>query len=209
MANGASTIHIRPFGDTKTVTATATSNTVGMPPQADEVGLMTAVTAGMASALTVKLQQSLNGNWVDLTGASGTAALDANSSAPAEINFATKPNSGNLRINISAVTLYTARAVASANIANATDNFGFVGHGFVNGVPVTVTTSDTLPTGLALATTYYVQRVDNDNFKLCTTYALATGAGAVVNITTDGVGNQTFTPAAVVIDTRICYGKKL
>jgi len=208
MANGSSAIQIRPFGDTKTVTATSQSNTVGLPPHADEVGLITIVTAGKASALTVKLQQNIGGNWVDLTGATGNSVTDANSATPAEINFASKANSGNLRINISTATLYTARVVASAAITNATDNFNFVGHGFANGVPVTVSTSNTLPAPLVAATTYYVQIVDADNFKLCTTYALATGAGAVINLTSDGVGNQTVTPAAVVIDTRICYGKK-
>lgn len=207
MANGSASIQVDGFSSS-TLTTTTTSKEVGLPDNADEVGLMTIVTGGKASALTVKLQQRLGTKWVDVTGATGNSVTDANASTTAEINFASKPNSGIVRINASTVTLYTARAVASANIANATDNFNFVGHGFANGVPVTVTTSDTLPTGLAVATTYYVQIVDGDNFKLCTTYAAATGAGAVINITSDGVGNQTFTPAAVSITSKIVYGKR-
>lgn len=209
MANGSCSIHIKPWGDSyKTVTAAVTSQDHGMAPWADEIGIMTRIHQGMASALTVKLQHKLGDSWVDVTGATGNTVVSADASTNAEVNFATKPNSGTLRVNISTATLYSAQTVASAAIANATDTFTKNGHGYANGVPVTVSTSNTLPAGLTAGTTYYVQIVDANSFKLCATYAAATGAGAVVNLTSDGVGDQTVTPLPLIVDARIIYGRR-
>ena len=208
MANGASPIHIKAWGDSyKTVTATVQSQDFGLAPNSDDVGILTRIHAGSASALTAKLQQNLGGTWVDLTGATGNTVLDSNAAASAEINFASKANSGVLRVNISAVTLFSVKVVASADIANATDTWTSVGHGYVDGVEVVLTTSDTVPAGLTAGSTYFIRRVTDDTFKLCSTYANAI-AGTVINITSDGVGNQTLTPAALVVDARIVYGRK-
>lgn len=82
--------------------------------------------------------------------------------------------------------------VASADIDNAADTFTFTAHGFETGREVRLTTSDTLPAGLSVDTSYYIIRDDADTFKLASSRANAM-AGTQIDITTDGVGDQTVT----------------
>jgi hypothetical protein len=83
--------------------------------------------------------------------------------------------------------------------ANATEIFTSVGHGFATGDgPFPVSNSGgALPAGLAANTPYWVIRLDNDTFKLATSYADAI-AGTFLLISTDGSGTQTIAglPAA-------------
>jgi len=58
------------------------------------------------------------------------------------------------------------------------------------GDPVTVSTTGTLPAGLAASTVYYVIHVADLTLKLATSSALAT-AGTAIDITTDGTGTHT------------------
>jgi len=68
-----------------------------------------------------------------------------------------------------------------------------VDHGFVTGDKVQLTSTGTLPAGLALATDYYVIRFDANNFKLASSAALA-AAGTAVDITAaEGGGVHTAT----------------
>lgn len=60
------------------------------------------------------------------------------------------------------------------------------------GTRVRLTTTTTLPGGLATATDYYVIRVTDSTFKLATTYANAV-AGTAINITDAGTGTHTCT----------------
>lgn len=58
------------------------------------------------------------------------------------------------------------------------------------GTRVRLTTTTTLPAGLALATDYYVIKVTDSTFKLATSYANAI-AGTAINITDAGTGTHT------------------
>jgi len=58
------------------------------------------------------------------------------------------------------------------------------------GTRVRLTTTTTLPAGLALATDYYVIRLSDTTFKLATSYANAV-AGTAINITSTGTGTHT------------------
>jgi len=60
----------------------------------------------------------------------------------------------------------------------------------LTGTKVRLTTTTTLPAGLALATDYYVIRLSNTTFSLATTYANAV-AGTAINITDAGTGTHT------------------
>lgn len=60
----------------------------------------------------------------------------------------------------------------------------------LTGTRVRLTTTTTLPAGLALATDYYVIRVSDTTFKLATSYANAV-AGTAINITDAGTGTHT------------------
>lgn len=58
------------------------------------------------------------------------------------------------------------------------------------GTRVRLTTTTTLPAGLALATDYYIIKVTDSTFKLATSYANAI-AGTAINITDAGTGTHT------------------
>lgn len=60
----------------------------------------------------------------------------------------------------------------------------------LTGTRVQLTTTTTLPAGLALATDYYVIKIDDSTCKLATSYANAI-AGTAINITDAGTGTHT------------------
>lgn len=86
-----------------------------------------------------------------------------------------------------------AKTFVDGDVTVGTDNIEITGHEFLTGDAVVLTTSGTLPTGLSLATTYYVIRIDDDNFKLAAS-ADDADAGTPVDITAaSGGGTHTVT----------------
>ena len=74
-----------------------------------------------------------------------------------------------------------------------TDTLNAVAHGQVTGDgPFWATTTTTLPAPLVTTSPYWIIRVDNDNFKLAASRALAL-LGTAIDITTAGTGTQTLT----------------
>lgn len=63
---------------------------------------------------------------------------------------------------------------------------------WIDGYKIQLTTSDTLPSGLALATDYYVYRSDSTHIGFATT-AVNAYAGTLIDFTDQGVGNHTIT----------------
>lgn len=85
--------------------------------------------------------------------------------------------------------------VEAANVNTGTDAFTIPNSNFPQqGQPVTLTTSNTLPAGLSLATTYYIIRVDSTHVKFATSQANANAATAI-DLTTAGTGIHTITYA--------------
>ena len=85
---------------------------------------------------------------------------------------------------------YSAASSASAVVFTAdasTDKLTSVNHGLERGDEVVLTTDDTLPAGLALATTYWVVGVADDTFKVS-----ATKNGTPVDVTDAGTGPHYF-----------------
>lgn len=80
--------------------------------------------------------------------------------------------------------------------ANASDLCTKAGHFMANGAPVVLTTTGTLPAGLALATTYYVIYIDENTFALASTLANAMISWPI-DITGAGTGVHTITPTDV------------
>ena len=78
-------------------------------------------------------------------------------------------------------------------------------HGLVNDDPVVLTTSDTLPAGLSLATVYYAQVINANTFYLSTATGGGTGKAKPVNITDTGTGTHTWTDAHV---SKVIYSLK-
>lgn len=80
-----------------------------------------------------------------------------------------------------------------ADVTPASDTIAESAHGYETGALVRLTTSGTLPAGLATATDYYVIRVDANTIKLASSLANAE-AGIAVDITAAaGGGNHTLT----------------
>ncbi|MCK9370528.1 hypothetical protein M0R04_11510 [Candidatus Dojkabacteria bacterium] len=103
MSNGASAIRFQPKNfETAATAATKDSSAFGLPPNADEVGLLFNIVSGSAAAITIKLQHSGDDGttWVDLAGASITSLISAGTA----MAFASTPNTGLVRISMSTLT---------------------------------------------------------------------------------------------------------
>lgn len=99
------------------------------------------------------------------------------------------------------VDVNTPSAGVSASASQVTSSSGLLftttgAHGFALGLIVQFTTSTTLPTGISLATNYYVVPISSTTYKVATSLANAL-AGTVVAYTNTGTGNQTATPVAL------------
>ena len=88
-------------------------------------------------------------------------------------------------------TILDAIGIKTATFTAAvTDVITASAHGLVNGNKIVLTTSGTLPAGLALATVYYVVQAETNTFKV----SLEPGTeGQVVDVTDTGTGTHTFT----------------
>lgn len=97
--------------------------------------------------------------------------------------------------NITSTSTAAVVCASATDITNATDLFTKA-HTFTTGEKVQATTSSALPAGLSTSTDYFVIVVDATNFKLASSLVNAL-AGTAIDITTNGTGNQTFTPVAL------------
>lgn len=87
----------------------------------------------------------------------------------------------------------TISATAITSSTHASNLFTLTAHGLETGSgPIRLTTSGTLPAGLALATDYYVIKLSSSTFSLAETRALAL-ARTAIDFTSDGTGTHTFT----------------
>ena len=111
-----------------------------------------------------------------------------------------------VQANIAALTegsavVYNAAGTGSAVTIDTTAPVNNVishtsAHGFSTGDAVTYSASGTALTGLTDATTYFVIKVDNNSFKLATSYENATGKtqAAITLTATNGSTTDSFTP---------------
>lgn len=94
----------------------------------------------------------------------------------------------NIDVNTPSAGVFTADST--------TDSLSDVAHEFTTGLKVQLTTTTTLPSGLSLATDYFVIVVSNDTYRVATSLANAL-AGTYVNFTDNGTGTHTATPVAL------------
>lgn len=85
---------------------------------------------------------------------------------------------------------YYSATFATSDINTSTEVFTESSHKYQTGDAVEVSTTDTIPGGLAVLTTYYVINASSSTIKLATTLANAK-AGTAINITSTGVGTHT------------------
>lgn len=102
---------------------------------------------------------------------------------------------------IANITL-TAASAKTFTADSSADQISAVGHGYKTGLKVRVSSSVTLPGGLAAATDYFVIFYDGSTIGLATSYANAL-LGNAIDITTAGSGTHTITPAAQSIAAKL------
>lgn len=90
-------------------------------------------------------------------------------------------------------------AAKTFTVISVANQIPITAHGFLTGIAVVFTTSGTLPTGLALATTYYVISIDVNTISVATTYANSLLGTAVSITVATGSGTHTATPSALTI----------
>lgn len=90
-----------------------------------------------------------------------------------------------------AVTVSTPvnQGFTAAGVSVANDTITITSHGFSTGLLVTLTTTGALPTGLAVATNYFVIVVDANTIALASSLANA-NAGTRIDITAAGSGSS-------------------
>lgn len=89
------------------------------------------------------------------------------------------------------------KTFADTDVTVGTDLVAVAAHGFTTGVKVTLTSSGTLPAGLALATDYFIISVTSGTIKFASSYANAI-AGTAVDITAAaGGGTHTINVTAL------------
>lgn len=93
-----------------------------------------------------------------------------------------------LKTILNAIKLTTAEFEAAA-----TDVITDAAHGLSNGDALVLTTTDTLPAGLATETIYYVIKATTNTFKLSMDKPDSNGDGVPVDITDTGTGTHTYT----------------
>ena len=91
-------------------------------------------------------------------------------------------------------------AFTSANVNTANETIAVVGHGFSTGLRVQFTTSGTLPTGLLVATNYFIIKVSDDLFSVASSLANA-NAGTAIDLTAAGSGSSSANPVAFSLGT--------
>lgn len=97
----------------------------------------------------------------------------------------------NVVVNTPSAQVFASTAV---NVTN--DTATITAHGFTTGLKGQLTTTGGLPAGLSLATDYFIIVVDVNTVKFASSLANAV-AGTQIDLTTQGTGNDTFTPTAL------------
>lgn len=148
--------------------------------------------AGGIQPLSVKVQTggaapvAASGTWTLVS----VVATDVASVAGVDFTFTSTPS---LSTDVE-VDVPSAKAFASStDISLVTGIITETAHGYATGDVGRLTTSSALPTGFALSTDYFVLKVTDDSYRLCSSLANAQ-AGVFIKATTTGTGNQTFTP---------------
>lgn len=116
-------------------------------------------------------------------------AINATGAATALVDVTVSGTGGTAQTTISATPL---TGGVDSGINASTDVITSVAHGFVDGVRIQVSSTGTLPGGLSASTDYWVNKLSDDTFELCASYA-DVGTGTQVNLTNQGAESATIT----------------
>lgn len=125
------------------------------------------------------------------SGASATLPFNKWSEVTIHLHKDGKNGEYALYFNRTLVRLYqdipTIQHTANFTVDASTDTITANAHSMVEGEAVTLTTTGTLPGGLATGTTYYVRNPTTNTFQLS-----ATSGGSIIDITSTGTGTHTY-----------------
>lgn len=93
-------------------------------------------------------------------------------------------------------TTPVSKTFAPSDVSAGADTVTIAAHGFATGLKVQLTTTGTLPVGLATSTNYYLIVVDSSTLKFATSQANAL-AGTAIDLTDGGSGTHTIAPQAI------------
>ena len=85
---------------------------------------------------------------------------------------------------------YYSATFATSDVNTSNETFTESSHKYQTGDAVQISSTDTIPAGLAASTTYYVINASSSTIKLATTLKLAK-AGTAINLTSTGAGTHT------------------
>lgn len=97
----------------------------------------------------------------------------------------TSQGAGTLQVRLVKITGSVGYGFNSSQVNVALDKINIPNHGFLANTPVTFFTSGVLPGGITFEQTYYVQVLNPNEFQLS-----LTPSGLIVDITSEGVGDQ-------------------
>ena len=126
-------------------------------------------------------------------------------STPGEVAVTQNSSSVEFQRELASVSVAAAFTVSSpavktfvdGNVSTGADQVTVSAHGYKTGLKVRLTTTGTLPGGLATATDYYIVLNDGNTIQFATSAANAS-SGSAINITSAaGGGTHTITPQAV------------
>ena len=141
---------------------------------ASPIGRIGLVSSAVAQALALETRIASRDYYGQLTGGNGLRVFRNVGGFEAIFEYP------GISANNAATQTFTA---ATTDICTA------AAHGFATGDRVRVSSTTTLPAGLAAATTYYVIKIDANTFKLASSDANAT-AGTAVDVTDTGTGTH-------------------
>ncbi len=181
-----------------TVTYTATAAYAGTAGNAITIEFVAGGTAGAEVVTVVGTAISVSMDVTPVTGSTGTQIKAA---IAASVPAAALVTGSGTAVAVQAAQAATSLAGGVTSKFNlVTDKITIATHGFYPGLKLRLTSTGTLPTGLATSTDYYVIVIDANTIQLSATLAGALAALKVpVDITAYGTTGETatFTPVAV------------
>lgn len=172
---------------------TYTADTAGTAGNSITIAYTAGATAGaevvtvVGSAISVQIETGVS------TATQVKTAVDASITAAALVDVSVSGTGSNAQVT-AAVTPLAGGTASSINLS--TEVVTITAHGGVTGLKGQLTTTGTLPTGLATSTDYYIIKVDANSVKFASSLANAQ-AGTAINLTGDGSGTHTFTATAL------------
>lgn len=143
----------------------------------------------VGTAISVQIESGVS------TGTQVKTAVDASVAASALISVAITGTGSNAQVTASVTPLATG---VNSEVDITANTLAIPSHGYSTGLKVRLTTTGTLPGGLATATDYFVIVVDDNTIKLATSLVNAE-AGTAIDITTQGSSGAVNTVTAVAL----------